>query len=49
MLAGYQRHADDMQVELVPDCGHFIVDERSDLVVERVLEFLRAPTAERSA
>lgn len=34
-LAGYQRHADDMRVELVPNCGHFIADERPDLVAER--------------
>ena len=27
MLAGYQRHADDMRVELVEGCGHFIADE----------------------
>jgi pimeloyl-ACP methyl ester carboxylesterase len=39
MFAGYQRHADDMQVELVPDCGHFIVDEMPDLVAERAREF----------
>jgi pimeloyl-ACP methyl ester carboxylesterase len=31
-LAGYQRHADDMELELAPGCGHFIVDERPDLV-----------------
>ncbi|MDX6635187.1 MAG: hypothetical protein QOF06_1390 [Solirubrobacterales bacterium] len=40
MLAGYQRHADDMQVELVPDCGHFIVEEKTDLVIQRAKEFL---------
>jgi pimeloyl-ACP methyl ester carboxylesterase len=39
LLAGYQRHADDMQVELVSGCGHFIVDEAPDLVAERALEF----------
>ena len=44
ILAGYERHADDMQVELVPGCGHFIVDERPDLVAERAREFL-APAA----
>lgn len=38
-LAGYQRHADDMQVELVPGCSHFIADEMPDLVAERALEF----------
>lgn len=39
ILAGYQRHAEDMQLELVPDCGHFIADERPDLVAERAREF----------
>lgn len=42
MLAGYQRHAADMRVELVPGCGHFIVDERPDLVIARAREFLAA-------
>jgi pimeloyl-ACP methyl ester carboxylesterase len=45
LLKGYERHADDMSVELVPDTGHFIVDERPELVVERALEFLSAPVA----
>jgi len=40
MLAGYERHAPQMQVELVPGCGHFIADERPDLVAERAREFL---------
>ncbi|MEX2106263.1 MAG: alpha/beta hydrolase [Solirubrobacterales bacterium] len=39
MLAGYQRHADEMRVELVPGCGHFIADERPDLVAARAREF----------
>jgi pimeloyl-ACP methyl ester carboxylesterase len=40
LLAGWQKHADDMEVELVPDCGHFIADQRPDLVAERALAFL---------
>jgi pimeloyl-ACP methyl ester carboxylesterase len=40
LLAGWQKHADDMQVELVPGCGHFIADERPDLVAERARSFL---------
>jgi pimeloyl-ACP methyl ester carboxylesterase len=39
LLAGYEHHADDMEVELVPDCGHFIADERPDLVADRALSF----------
>lgn len=40
LLAGYQPHADDMEVELVPNSGHFIVEEQPDLVVKRIREFL---------
>ena len=39
LLEGYERHADDMRLELVDDTGHFIVDERPELVTERALEF----------
>jgi pimeloyl-ACP methyl ester carboxylesterase len=39
LLAGYQPHADDMEVELVPDSGHFIVEEKPDLVVARLRSF----------
>lgn len=35
-----QRHADEMRLELVEGCGHFIADERPELVVERAREFL---------
>lgn len=33
-------HADDMHLERVEGCGHFIADERPDLVAERAREFL---------
>ena len=39
-LEGFEPYADDMSVELVPGCGHFIVDERPELVVERARAFL---------
>ena len=39
LLAGYERHADDMELELVHGCGHFIADERPELVAERAREF----------
>lgn len=44
LLSGYERHADDMRVEFVPDCGHFIADEKPELVAERARE-LFAPAA----
>ena len=39
MLPGYEPYADDMEVELVPDSGHFVVEEKPDLVVQRAREF----------
>jgi pimeloyl-ACP methyl ester carboxylesterase len=39
-LAGYQDHADDMEVELLEDCGHFPADEMPELVAERARAFL---------
>jgi pimeloyl-ACP methyl ester carboxylesterase len=44
LLAGYERHADEMRVELVPGCGHFIADERPDLVAERARELFTEPS-----
>lgn len=38
ILAGYEPYADEMSVEEVPGCGHFIAEERPDLVVERARE-----------
>jgi pimeloyl-ACP methyl ester carboxylesterase len=40
LLEGYEDNADDMRVEFVPDTGHFIVDERPELVVDRMRSFL---------
>jgi pimeloyl-ACP methyl ester carboxylesterase len=37
--SGFEGHG-ELQVELVPDCGHFIVDERPELVADRAAEFL---------
>ena len=38
-LRGYQPFTDDMTVELVPGVGHFIAEERPELVAERALAF----------
>jgi pimeloyl-ACP methyl ester carboxylesterase len=35
LIPGWEAHADEMRVEIVPGCGHFIVDERPELVIER--------------
>jgi pimeloyl-ACP methyl ester carboxylesterase len=39
-LPGYEHYADEMEVELVSDAGHFLVDERPELVARRALAFL---------
>ncbi len=39
LLAGYEQHADAMELEKVDGCGHFIADEMPDLVAERAREF----------
>jgi pimeloyl-ACP methyl ester carboxylesterase len=31
--------AADLEIELIPDCGHFIIDERPELVLERARTF----------
>lgn len=41
ILAGYEMHADDMQVEKFTDCGHFTADEKPQLVAERAREFFQ--------
>jgi pimeloyl-ACP methyl ester carboxylesterase len=39
LLEGWEGHADEMRVELVPDASHFLVDERPDLIAERAEAF----------
>jgi pimeloyl-ACP methyl ester carboxylesterase len=38
MLEGAERQADRLEIELVPGVGHFIADERPELVLERADE-----------
>jgi pimeloyl-ACP methyl ester carboxylesterase len=45
LLPGYEPYTDDMRVELVSDSGHFVVDEKPDLVIERARDFLAGGTA----
>ena len=43
MVTGdFSRYADSLEVEFVPDTGHFIVDEQPDLVTRRILDFFSA-------
>ena len=43
LLDGYEPHADEMRVEMIPDSGHFLVNEKPELVVQRAREFLVQP------
>jgi pimeloyl-ACP methyl ester carboxylesterase len=36
-LTGAERHGDDFSIELVPGCGHFIAEERPELVADAAL------------
>ena len=40
LLEGAAPYCDDLEIELVPGVGHFIVDERPDLVAARIDSFL---------
>lgn len=40
LLRGHEGHADDFQIELVQDSGHFLPEEKPELVAERALAFL---------
>ena len=42
-LRGYEPFVDDFTLELVHDSGHFIADEKPELVTERALEFFGVP------
>jgi pimeloyl-ACP methyl ester carboxylesterase len=38
LTGGWEDHADDMALELVEDSGHFIAEEKPELVAQRALE-----------
>jgi pimeloyl-ACP methyl ester carboxylesterase len=43
LVSGWQQHADDMAVELLEGCGHFLPEERPELVARRAADlFSRA-------
>lgn len=43
LLDGFTDHADDLNITEVPGCGHFIVDERPELVITWLLDVLSEP------
>lgn len=38
VVKGHEGHADDMSVELIEDSGHFVPEEKPELVAQRALE-----------
>jgi pimeloyl-ACP methyl ester carboxylesterase len=42
MLESARPHVDDLDIEVLPNVGHFIADEAGDLVAERALSFFAA-------
>ena len=40
LLGGYEDHADDLTIEVVPDASHFIPDEQPDAVATHALELI---------
>ena len=40
LLGGYEGHADDLTIEVVPDASHFIPDEQPAAVVAHALELI---------
>jgi pimeloyl-ACP methyl ester carboxylesterase len=41
LLDGYAKHISDFEVELVDGVGHWIVEQRPDLVLDRLRAFLK--------
>jgi pimeloyl-ACP methyl ester carboxylesterase len=37
-IRGFERHADDMRLELILGVGHFTAEEAPELVVDRAIE-----------
>lgn len=45
----FRDYADDMSLELVPDCGHFIPEERPEWLLDRLHRFFETPGALNNA
>jgi len=39
LLKGFEKNADDLQIEYVPECGHFIAEDRPEVVTQGALNF----------
>ena len=42
-LSGGERYAADLRIEVVPECGHYVHEERPELVAERARELFARP------
>lgn len=49
LLRGHEGHADDLSIELVQDSGHFLPEERPDIVASRARERFGGAAAVGSA
>lgn len=45
-LGGYERYADDLRVEVVEDAGHFLAEERPELVATSARAFFAGARAD---
>jgi pimeloyl-ACP methyl ester carboxylesterase len=49
VLRGYEPHADDLRIELVPGAGHFLCDAEPELVAGRMIEFSTSYRSSRTS
>jgi pimeloyl-ACP methyl ester carboxylesterase len=47
-IRGFERHADDMRLELIPGVGHFTPEEAPELVVDRAIEHFESAASPAS-
>ncbi|MEM2890806.1 MAG: alpha/beta hydrolase, partial [Candidatus Hadarchaeum sp.] len=40
VLEIWQEFAQDVRGEAIPECGHFLPEEKPDIILEKLLEFL---------
>jgi pimeloyl-ACP methyl ester carboxylesterase len=45
---GFEPYADDMRLQVIPGCGHFIAEEAPDTLVELLLDFMEPDQEERA-